>query len=60
MRGEDEPYTRFRQEAFGNAQSFESIDECWFEERLGVDVLRRRSDPRSGDQVTEIINLTRS
>jgi len=43
---------------FGNAQSFESVDECWFEERLGVDVLRRRSDPRSGDQVTELINLT--
>ena len=44
---------------FGNAQSFESIDECWFQERLGVDVLRRRSDPRSGEQVTELINLTR-
>jgi len=44
---------------FGNAQSFESVDECWFEERLGVDVLRRRSDPRSGDQVTELINLIR-
>ena len=44
---------------FGNAQSFESVDECWFEERLGVDVLRRRSDPRSGEQVTELINLTR-
>ncbi len=45
---------------FGNVQSFESVDECWFEERLGVDALRRRSDPRSGDQVTELINLTRS
>ena len=44
---------------FGNPQSFESVDECWFEERLGVDVLRRRSDPRSGEQVTELINLTR-
>ncbi len=43
---------------FGNAQSFESVDECWFEERLGVDVLRRRSDPRSGEQVTELINLS--
>jgi len=43
---------------FGNAQSFESIDECWFQERLGVDVLRRRSDPRSGEQVTELINLS--
>jgi hypothetical protein len=43
---------------FGNAQSFELVDECWFEERLGVDVLRRRSDPRSGEQVTELINLT--
>ena len=44
---------------FGSAESFESVDECWFEERLGVDVLRRRSDPRSGEQVTELINLTR-
>ncbi len=45
---------------FGNAGSFESVEECWFEERWGIDVLRRRSDPRSGDQVTELINLTRS
>ena len=44
---------------FGNAESFESVDECWYEERLGVDVLRRRIDPRSGEQVTEVVNLSR-
>jgi hypothetical protein len=45
---------------FGNAQSFVSVDECWYEERMGVDALRRRSDPRSGEQVTELVNLTRA
>jgi hypothetical protein len=45
---------------FGNPVSFVSVDECWYEERMGVDVLRRRSDPRSGEQVTELINLTRA
>jgi len=45
---------------FGNPVSFASLDECWYEERMGVDVLRRRSDPRSGEQVTELINLTRT
>jgi hypothetical protein len=45
---------------FGNPVSLASLDECWYQERLGVDVLRRRSDPRSGEQVTELINLTRA
>ena len=45
---------------FGNAEKIISIDECWYAERAGVDILRRRTDPRSGDQVTELINLTRT
>jgi hypothetical protein len=32
----------------------------WRSTQLGVDILRRRSDPRSCDQVTELINLTSS
>jgi hypothetical protein len=42
---------------FGNAEKIVSVDECWYSERMGVDLLRRRSDPRSGEQVTEILNL---
>ena len=45
---------------FGNAVEFVSIDECWYSAQLGVDVLRRRSDPRSGEQVSELLKLTRS
>ena len=45
---------------FGNPASFVSVDECWYEERMGVDVLWRRIDPRSGEQVTELINLNRA
>ena len=44
---------------FGNAERIVSVDECWYSERLGVDLLRRRSDPRSGEQVTELLNLVR-
>lgn len=43
---------------FGNAEKLVSIDECWYAERMGVDLLRRRSDPRSGEQETELVNLT--
>jgi len=44
---------------YGNVEPIVSVDECWYEERMGVDVLRRRSDPRSGEQVTELVNLKR-
>jgi len=43
---------------FGNPEKFVSIDECWYAERAGVDMLRQRNDPRSGEQVTELISLT--
>jgi len=45
---------------FGNTVKFVSIDECWYSAQMGVDVLRRRSDPRSGEQVSELVKLTRS
>lgn len=44
---------------FGNAQTIVSIEECWYSVQVGVDALRRRSDPRSGEQVSELLNLTR-
>lgn len=45
---------------FGNAQTIVSIEECWYSNQIGVDALRRRSDPRSGEQVSEVLNLTRA
>jgi hypothetical protein len=45
---------------FGNPQRIVSIDECWYSAQMGVDALRRRSDPRSGEQLTELLNLTRT
>ena len=45
---------------FENAESFVSVDECWYAERLGVDMLRQRSDPRSGEQITELINVNQA
>ena len=48
----------FPEGMFGNPERIVSIDECWYSERAGVDVLRRRSDPRSGEQLTELINFS--
>jgi hypothetical protein len=39
------------------APTIVSIDECWYSDHAGVDVLLRRSDPRSGEQVSELVNL---
>jgi len=46
-------------DTFGNPQTLVSIDECWYSAQVGVDTLRRRSDPRTGEQVTELIGLAR-
>lgn len=35
-----------------------SIDECWYSDQAGVDVLLWRSDPRSGEQVTELVSFS--
>jgi len=45
---------------FSNDQTIEIVDEFWYSDELGVDVLRRHSDPRSGDQVSELHDLQRS
>lgn len=44
---------------FGNPQPFVSVDEWWYSAEMGVDTARRRSDPRSGEQATELLGLTR-
>jgi len=46
--------------AFGNDQSIEIVDELWYSDELGLDVVRRHSDPRSGEQVSELHDLQRS
>jgi hypothetical protein len=47
-------------ETSGNTQTIVSIDECWYSDQAGVDVLLRRSDPRSGEQVSELVNLAQA
>ena len=42
----------------GKSQMVVSMEECWYSDQAGVDVLLRRSDPRSGEPVTELVNLS--
>jgi hypothetical protein len=46
--------------AFGNDQPIEIVDEFWYSDELGLDIVRRHSDPRSGEQVSELHDLQRS
>jgi len=48
------------QGAFGNDQPIEIVDEFWYSDELGLDVVRRHSDPRSGEQVSELHEVQRS
>jgi len=38
--------------AFGNDQPIAIVDELWYWDELGLDVVRCHSDPRSGEQVS--------
>ena len=46
--------------AFGNDQAITIVDEYWYSDELGVDLVRRHSDPRSGEQVSELRDLQRT
>jgi hypothetical protein len=46
--------------AFGNDQAITIVDEFWYSAKLGVDLVRRHSDPRSGEQVSELGDLQRT
>lgn len=46
--------------AFGNDQAITIIDEFWYSDELGLDLVRRHSDPRSGEQVSELHDLQRT
>jgi hypothetical protein len=42
---------------YGNNPAMTIVDEFWYSDKLGIDVLRRHSDPRSGEQVSELHDL---
>ena len=44
----------------GNAQPIQIISETWYSPDLQVTVLSKRSDPRSGDRVFQLNNLSRA
>jgi hypothetical protein len=44
----------------GNDQPIVIVNETWFSPELQTMVLSKRSDPRSGDTVTRMINISRS
>jgi hypothetical protein len=44
----------------GNDQPIQIVTETWFSPDLQTTVLSKRSDPRSGDRVTRMVNIGRS
>ncbi|HLK49689.1 MAG TPA: hypothetical protein VKT49_16215 [Bryobacteraceae bacterium] len=44
----------------GNAQPIQIVSETWYSPDLQLTVLSRRSDPRSGDRVYQLNNLSRA
>jgi hypothetical protein len=44
----------------GNEQPLQVVDERWFSSELQTDVLIRRSDPRNGETVTRLTNISRA
>ena len=46
--------------AIGNERPIEIVSERWHSAELAVDVLRRNSDPRTGETVYELVNIDRS
>ncbi len=47
-------------EAQGNDRPISTITETWMSSELKITVLSKRSDPRSGESKTEILNLSRA
>jgi hypothetical protein len=46
--------------AIGNERPIEIVSERWHSAELAVDVLRRNSDPRTGETLYELVNIDRS
>lgn len=46
--------------AIGNDRPLNSVTERWYSDELQTDVLRKRSDPRSGEQTFRLIDIDRS
>lgn len=44
----------------GNEQAMQVVDETWYSAELQTAVLRKHSDPRSGETVTRYMNITRA
>jgi hypothetical protein len=44
----------------GNEQPILLVTEHWYSAELQMDVLTKRSDPRSGESVTRLTNINRS
>ena len=44
----------------GNEQPLQVVTETWYSPELQTVVLRKRSDPRSGDTVTRYMNVSRT
>jgi hypothetical protein len=44
----------------GNAQPIQIVSETWYSPDLQVTLLSKRSDPRSGDRVYQLNNLSRA
>lgn len=52
--------TTYAAGAVGNDRPFEVIDEIWYSKDLEMTLLIRRSDPRYGNQVVRVTEITRS
>lgn len=48
------------QGTIGNSQTITIVDEFWYSDELGLDLVRRHSDSSSGEQVSELHDLQRS
>ncbi len=43
----------------GNDRPIQTIDEHWYSPDLQLDVMTRHSDPRSGEQLTRMVDIRR-
>jgi hypothetical protein len=44
----------------GNDRPIEIVSERWYSPDLQVEVMARHSDPRSGEQITHLVNISRA
>ena len=43
----------------GNDRPIETVDERWYSPDLKLEVMTRHNDPRTGEQITRLINIVR-